>query len=106
MKNCWVGIKQQSLTHLIFYKLVIRCYSWWFTSLRLFQVGFFGYVSFCDTDITGDIINHLPSTLVSDVLKLGFVISIAITFPLIIYPCRASLYTLLFPQVCIPQTNF
>ncbi|XP_071128414.1 putative sodium-coupled neutral amino acid transporter 10 [Mytilus edulis] len=61
-------------------------------------VGFFGYVCFCDTDITGDIINHLPLTIVSDLLKLGFVISIAITFPLIIFPCRASLYTLLFPQ--------
>ncbi|CAG2250383.1 SLC38A10 [Mytilus edulis] len=61
-------------------------------------VGFFGYVCFCETDITGDIINHLPLTIVSDLLKLGFVISIAITFPLIIFPCRASLYTLLFPQ--------
>ncbi|CAC5392484.1 SLC38A10 [Mytilus coruscus] len=61
-------------------------------------VGFFGYVCFCDTDITGDIINHLPLTIVSDLLKLGFVMSIAITFPLIIFPCRASLYTLLFPQ--------
>lgn len=61
-------------------------------------VGFFGYISFCDTDITGDIINHLPSSYVSDLLKLGFVISIAITFPLIIFPCRSCLYTLLFPE--------
>lgn len=61
-------------------------------------VGFFGYVTFCDSDITGDIINDVPSSFTTDLLKLGFVISIAITFPLIIFPCRSCLYTLLFPQ--------
>ncbi|KAJ8318147.1 hypothetical protein KUTeg_003238 [Tegillarca granosa] len=61
-------------------------------------VGFFGYVAFCDIDVSGDIITHFDANVVTDVLKLGFVISIAISFPLIIYPCRNSLYTLLFPQ--------
>ncbi|XP_060064162.1 putative sodium-coupled neutral amino acid transporter 10 [Ylistrum balloti] len=60
--------------------------------------GFFGYIAFHDVDIGGDIVTDFQVSLLSDVLKLGFVISIAVTFPLIIFPCRGSLYTLLFPQ--------
>ncbi|XP_021342915.1 putative sodium-coupled neutral amino acid transporter 10 isoform X2 [Mizuhopecten yessoensis] len=60
--------------------------------------GFFGYIAFHNKDIGGDIVKDFEVSLASDVLKLGFVISIAVTFPLIIYPCRGSLYTLLFPQ--------
>ncbi|XP_067673576.1 solute carrier family 38 member 10-like isoform X1 [Haliotis asinina] len=61
-------------------------------------VGFFGYIAFYDKDIGGDIITLFPSTFFADMMKLLFVVSIAVTFPLIIFPCRASLYTLLFPQ--------
>lgn len=61
-------------------------------------VGFFGYVTFYHLDIPGDIITVFPGTLGTHLIKLGFVMSIAITFPVIIYPCRASLYTLLFQK--------
>ncbi|XP_048248701.1 putative sodium-coupled neutral amino acid transporter 10 isoform X2 [Haliotis rufescens] len=61
-------------------------------------VGFFGYIAFYDKDIGGDIITLFPATFAADMMKLLFVVSIAVTFPLIIFPCRASLYTLLFPQ--------
>ncbi|XP_025096167.1 putative sodium-coupled neutral amino acid transporter 10 isoform X2 [Pomacea canaliculata] len=39
-----------------------------------------------------------PSTFGANVMKLGFVLSIAITFPVIIFPCRASIYTLVFQK--------
>ncbi|KAK7112474.1 putative sodium-coupled neutral amino acid transporter 10 isoform X2 [Littorina saxatilis] len=61
-------------------------------------VGFFGYVAFYEADIPGDIITVFPPSLASHLIKLGFVMSIAITFPVIIYPCRASIYTLLFQK--------
>ncbi|XP_033738972.1 putative sodium-coupled neutral amino acid transporter 10 isoform X2 [Pecten maximus] len=60
--------------------------------------GFFGYIAFHNKDIGGDIVTDFEVSWATDVLKLGFVISIAVTFPLIIFPCRGSLYTLLFPQ--------
>ncbi|XP_069124766.1 putative sodium-coupled neutral amino acid transporter 10 isoform X2 [Argopecten irradians] len=60
--------------------------------------GFFGYIAFHNKDIGGDIVTDFEVSVASDILKLGFVISIAVTFPLIIFPCRGSLYTLLFPQ--------
>ena len=36
----------------------------------------------------------------SDIIKIGFVLSVAVSFPLVIFPCRASLYSLLFRRVC------
>jgi len=38
-------------------------------------------------------------TLTSDVIKMGFVLSVAVSFPLAIFPCRASLFSLLFKRV-------
>lgn len=45
--------------------------------------------------ISGNILVNLSQSLSSDVIKIGFVISIAFSFPLVIFPCRASLYSLL-----------
>lgn len=61
-------------------------------------VGFFGNVAFCDTEISGDIINHFEQNAIVDGIKLCFVFSIAVSIPLIVFPCRVSLYNLLFPQ--------
>lgn len=35
----------------------------------------------------------------TDVIKIGFVLSLAFSFPLIIFPCRVSLYSLLYKKV-------
>ncbi|XP_077297380.1 uncharacterized protein LOC143919069 isoform X2 [Arctopsyche grandis] len=59
-------------------------------------VGFFGYVAFSSQPISGNILTNLSPTIMSDVIKLGFVMSLAFSFPLIIFPCRASLYSLLY----------
>nr|CAD7426981.1 unnamed protein product [Timema monikensis] len=48
------------------------------------------------------LMNFSPS-LMSDVIKLGFVLSVAVSFPLVIFPCRASLYSLLFRRVQMPH---
>ncbi|KAK6169172.1 hypothetical protein SNE40_020272 [Patella caerulea] len=62
-------------------------------------MGFFGYIAFHEEDITADIIKLFPQTFIADLMKLGFVISTAITIPLIMFPCRVSLYNLLFSQI-------
>nr|XP_022315271.1 putative sodium-coupled neutral amino acid transporter 10 isoform X2 [Crassostrea virginica] len=61
-------------------------------------VGFFGYVAFCDTTIGGDVITQFSETFVVEIIQILFVLSIVVTFPLIIFPCRGSFYTLLFAQ--------
>lgn len=60
------------------------------------SVGFFGYVAFSKENITGNILVSLSQTMSSEVIKLGFVFSVAVSFPLVIFPCRASLYSLLY----------
>ncbi|KPJ12346.1 Putative sodium-coupled neutral amino acid transporter 10 [Papilio machaon] len=64
-----------------------------------FTLGFFGYVAFSSQNISGNILMSLSPTLGSDVIKLGFVMSLAFSFPLIIFPCRASLYSFLYKKV-------
>lgn len=79
-------------------------------------VGFFGYVAFCTQNFTGNVLMSFTPTLTSDVIKMGFVLSVAVSFPLAIFPCRASLFSLLYkrvqmhhheaPSSYIPETRF
>ncbi|KAF2890702.1 hypothetical protein ILUMI_15471, partial [Ignelater luminosus] len=62
-------------------------------------VGGFGYIAFCRETFTGNILMSFPSSLMSEVIKIGFVLSVAFSFPLIIFPCRASLYSLLYKRL-------
>ncbi|XP_034831309.1 putative sodium-coupled neutral amino acid transporter 10 [Maniola hyperantus] len=61
-----------------------------------FTLGIFGYIAFGSQEISGNILMSLSPTMASDVIKLGFVMSLACSFPLIIFPCRASLYSFLY----------
>ena len=71
----------------------------WISSSCCVQVGYFGYVAFCDEKITGDILLIFRPTIFSESVKLGFVIAIAASFPLVIFPLRAAIFTLLFFKV-------
>lgn len=77
-------------------------------------VGFFGYIAFCTQPFTGNILMSFKPSLSSEMIKMGFVFSIAFSFPLVIFPCRASLNSLLFrrmythePSIMyLPETRF
>ncbi|CAH1793342.1 unnamed protein product, partial [Owenia fusiformis] len=79
------------------------------TSAYLF-VGFFGYIAFYDQNLSGDVLVSFKPGIFSDSIKFGFVLSIAVSFPLVIFPCRASLYTLFFAHKSgshvIPDLHF
>lgn len=61
-------------------------------------VGTFGYIAFADKNFTGNILLSFPASVLSDVMKVGFIISVIFSFPLVIFPCRASLYSLLYKE--------
>lgn len=62
-------------------------------------VGVFGYVAYSGQQFSGNILLSFSPSLVSEIIKLGFVLSVAFSFPLVIFPCRASLYSMIYHRV-------
>ncbi|XP_058452630.1 putative sodium-coupled neutral amino acid transporter 10 [Malaya genurostris] len=75
-------------------------------------IGFFGYVAYSDRRFSGNILVNFSPSFVSDIIKIGFVLSVAFSFPLAIFPCRVSLYSLLYKRsysdthYYIPESKF
>ncbi|XP_050428247.1 putative sodium-coupled neutral amino acid transporter 10 isoform X2 [Adelges cooleyi] len=59
------------------------------------SVGILGYIAYHDQTLTGNILTSFSQCLSSDVIKIGFIMSIAVSFPLVIFPCRSSIYSLI-----------
>ncbi|GIY73855.1 putative sodium-coupled neutral amino acid transporter 10 [Caerostris darwini] len=62
------------------------------------MVGTLGYIAFYDKVITGNILIFLTPSLITEIIKFGFIITVAVSFPLCLFPCRTSLHSLLFKQ--------
>lgn len=76
-------------------------------------IGFFGYVAYnSGVQFSGNILVNFSPSSVSDIIKIGFVLSVAFSFPLAIFPCRVSLYSLLYKRAYsdthyyIPESKF
>ncbi|GBN21015.1 Putative sodium-coupled neutral amino acid transporter 10 [Araneus ventricosus] len=62
------------------------------------MVGTLGYIAFHDKAITGNILLFLTPSAITEIIKFGFILTVAVSFPLCLFPCRTSLHSLLFKQ--------
>lgn len=62
------------------------------------SIGFFGYITYYTDGIKGDVLLNQPPSVISDALKFSFALSVALSFPLCVFPCRSSIFSLLFPN--------
>jgi sodium-coupled neutral amino acid transporter 10 len=62
-------------------------------------IGFFGYAAFYNQTLSGNILVNFSPSIANDVITLGFILSIACSFPLVIFPCRTSLSSLIYRKV-------
>ncbi|XP_002122579.2 putative sodium-coupled neutral amino acid transporter 10 [Ciona intestinalis] len=61
-------------------------------------VAIFGYAVF-KGEVQGNVLRNFPQNVLLDIIKFGFATSVVVGFPLMIFPCRQSIYTLFFrPQ--------
>ncbi|VDM61874.1 unnamed protein product, partial [Angiostrongylus costaricensis] len=66
-----------------------------FCSALYAGVGLFGYVAFFSRTLHGDVLVELESSFFTQLLKLAFMLSIAISIPLMLFPARVALFNLI-----------
>uniref|UniRef100_A0A1I7WYK0 Aa_trans domain-containing protein n=1 Tax=Heterorhabditis bacteriophora TaxID=37862 RepID=A0A1I7WYK0_HETBA len=70
-----------------------------FCSAMYAAVGLFGYVAFYSKTLHGDVLVELESSLLTQMLKLAFMLSIAVSIPLMLFPARIALFNLVLRPV-------
>ncbi|KAK9502896.1 hypothetical protein O3M35_011583 [Rhynocoris fuscipes] len=68
------------------------------TTMLYISMGLFGYIAYCNQSFSGNVMMNFSPTIWSEIIKIGFVLSVAVSFPLVIFPCRASIHSLLFSK--------
>ncbi|XP_075253999.1 uncharacterized protein LOC142345669 isoform X2 [Convolutriloba macropyga] len=68
------------------------------------SVGVFGYLMFGESAL-GDMLHNFNQSALTDFFKLSFAFSILFSFPLVVYPLRSSLETLLFQNLAHPSSQ-
>lgn len=62
-------------------------------------VGLLGYTAFHDQTLYGNILLAFPASTSTTLTKIGFIITLLMSFPLCLFPCRTSVYSLTFGKI-------
>ena len=46
----------------------------------------------------GNILTAFPDSFGVELTKMGFALSVAVSFPMVIFPCRTSIHSILFAR--------
>eukprot|EP00111_Clytia_hemisphaerica_P011858 TCONS_00034845-protein len=67
-------------------------------SIIYVSVGSFGYLAFYQSHIHGDILENFVPGVITQFIKLGFWCSVIISFPLLSFPVRSAINSLVFSK--------
>lgn len=62
-------------------------------------VGLLGYMAFHEQTLYGNILLAFPPSLTTTLTKIGFIITLLMSFPLCLFPCRTSVHSLTIGKV-------
>lgn len=62
-------------------------------------VGLLGYTAFHDQPLYGNILLAFTPSLTTTLTKIGFIVTLLMSFPLCLFPCRTSVYSLTFGKL-------
>jgi len=57
-------------------------------------VGLLGYMAFHEQTLYGNILLAFPPSLTTTLTKIGFIVTLLMSFPLCLFPCRTSVHSL------------
>ena len=75
-------------------------------SIVYITVGLLGYMAFYEQTFYGNILLAFPQSFTTTLTKIGFVISLLLSFPLCLFPCRTSVYSLTIGKMSTRPTGF
>lgn len=88
LDNSAVSIDSIKRDNSIIKKAVYMC------SFVYIVVGLLGFMAFHDQTPSGNILLAFPPSPTTTLTKLGFIISLLLSFPLCLFPCRTSVHSL------------
>lgn len=65
-------------------------------SFAYITVGLLGYMAFHEQMLCGNILLAFPPSLTTTLTKIGFIVTLLMSFPLCLFPCRTSVHSLTF----------
>lgn len=68
-------------------------------------VGLLGYMAFHEQTLYGNILLAFPPSLTTTLTKVGFIVTLLMSFPLCLFPCRTSVHSLTIGKLR-KTTNF
>lgn len=60
------------------------------------SVSLFGYTAFCENGLESDVLSNFNDGMLAQITRCGFTLSVIVSFPFVVNPCRATLFSLLY----------
>uniref|UniRef100_A0A1X7VE06 Amino acid transporter transmembrane domain-containing protein n=1 Tax=Amphimedon queenslandica TaxID=400682 RepID=A0A1X7VE06_AMPQE len=60
------------------------------------SAALFGHIAFSGSGVKGDVLANFDDGLLAQLTRIGFVLSVVVSFPFMVNPCRSTVYSFLY----------